>query len=146
MQAWRADFRGIDRGGIRRLRRRCIGDDDRGVPATIPEVHAQCASVEESDLFGRTFDAVVASGLMFLRPVDVQALLIHRVAGVLNSNGRFLFTSPQEACAWHDALTGRDSISLGSHVYGQILDAESLRVVGERFDEGHNHYFFTLKA
>jgi hypothetical protein len=40
----------------------------------------------------------------------------------------------------------RDSISLGSHVYGQILDAEGLRVVGGRFDEGHNHYFFTLKA
>ena len=111
-----------------------------------PEVHAQCASVEDSDFFGRTFDAVVASGLMFLLPADVQAFLIHKVAGVLNPNGRFVFTSPQEACAWHDALTGRDSISLGSHVYGQILDAEGLRMVGERFDEGHNHYFFTLKA
>jgi SAM-dependent methyltransferase len=110
-----------------------------------PEAHAQCASVEESDFFGRTFDGVVASGLMFLLSTDVQALLIHKVAGVLNPNGRFLFTSPQESCVWQDALTGRDSISLGSHVYGQMLDAEGLRVVGERFDEGQNHYFFTLK-
>ena len=66
-------------------------------------------------------------------------------AGLLNPNGKFLFTSPQESCTWQDALTGRDSISLGSHVHGQILDAECLRVVGERLDEGHNHYFFTLK-
>jgi hypothetical protein len=91
------------------------------------------------------FDGVVASGLVFLLSTDVQALLIHKVAGVLNPNGRFLFTSPQESCVWQDALTGRDSISLGSHVYGQILDADGLRVVGERFDEGQNHYFFTLK-
>jgi SAM-dependent methyltransferase len=111
-----------------------------------PEAHAQCASVEDSDFFGRTFDGVVASGLMFLLPADVQAILIHKVAEVLNPNGKFLFTSPQESCTWQDALTGRDSISLGSDVYEQILNAEGLRVVGERFDEGYNHYFFTLKS
>jgi SAM-dependent methyltransferase len=110
-----------------------------------PEAHAQCASVEDSDFFGRTFDGVVASGLLFLLPADVQAFLIRKVAGVLNPSGQFLFTSPEEACAWDDALTGHDSISLGSQVYGQILNAEGLRVVVERFDEGHNHYFFTLK-
>ena len=110
-----------------------------------PAAHAQCETVEDSDFFGRTFDGVVASGLMFLLPADIQAFLIHKVAEVLNPNGKFLFTSPQEACTWQDALTGRDSIALGSHVYVQILDAEGLRVVEERFDEGHNHYFFTLK-
>jgi len=55
-------------------------------------------------------------------------------------------TSPQESCTWQDALTGRESVSLGSQGYRQILNAEGLRVVGERFDEGHNHYFFTLKS
>ena len=34
----------------------------------------------------------------------------------------------------------------GGNPLAVILDAEGLRVVGERFDEGHNHYFFTLKA
>jgi 2-polyprenyl-3-methyl-5-hydroxy-6-metoxy-1,4-benzoquinol methylase len=76
-----------------------------------PEAHAQCEGVEESDFFGRTFDGVVASGLMFLLTADVQAFLINKVAKVLNPNGKFLFTSPEEACTWHDALTGRDSIS-----------------------------------
>ena len=111
-----------------------------------PEAHAQSASVEDSDFFRRTFDGVVASGLMFLLPAGIQALLIHKVAAVLNPTGRFLFTSPQESCTWYDALTGRDSISLGSHVYGQILNAQGFTVVGERFDEGRNHYFFTLKS
>jgi SAM-dependent methyltransferase len=110
-----------------------------------PEAHVQCASVQDSDFFGRPFDGVVASGLMFLLPADVQELLIHKVAGVLNPNGKFLFTSPQEVCTWQDALTGRDSISLGSHAYEKILNAEGLGVVGESFDEGRNHYFFTLK-
>jgi hypothetical protein len=54
------------------------------ISATIPEAHAQCSSVEESDFFGRTFDGVVASGLMFLLSADVQAFLIHKVAEVLN--------------------------------------------------------------
>jgi len=49
--------------------------------------------------------------------------------------------SHQSAWRW-----GVRSAIAWSHVYGQILDAEGLRVVGERFDEGHNHYFFTLKA
>jgi cyclopropane fatty-acyl-phospholipid synthase-like methyltransferase len=111
-----------------------------------PESHAQCASVMDSDFFGRTFDGVVASGLMFLLSTDVQALFIHKVAAVLNPNGKFLFTSPQKACTWQDMLTGRDSISLGSQAYVQLLHAEGLSVVAERFDEGHNHYFFTVKT
>jgi len=110
-----------------------------------PKAHAQCASVEESDFFGRTFDGVVAWGLLFLLPSDVQAVVIHKVAGVLNPNGKFLFTSPQEACTWQDALTGRNSISLGSRVYGQILHADGLSLVGEQLDEGNNHYFFVWK-
>ena len=111
-----------------------------------PKEHAQCASVEDSDFFGRTFDGVVASGLMFLLPIDVQACLIHRVAGVLNPKGKFLFTSPREPCAWQDALTGRDSISLGSQEYGKLLNAEGLRLAGGQLDEGNNHYFFAVKA
>lgn len=86
--------------------------------------------MEDSDFFGRTLTAVVASGLMFLLPADIQAFLIRKVAGVLNPNGRFLFTSPQESCIWQDALTGRDSISLGSCVYGQILNARVLEWLG----------------
>jgi 2-polyprenyl-3-methyl-5-hydroxy-6-metoxy-1,4-benzoquinol methylase len=60
-----------------------------------PEAHAQCASVEESDFLGRTFDGVVASGLMFLLSTDVQALLIHKVAGVKSERKVSLYLSPR---------------------------------------------------
>src|SRR5258708_18737282 len=63
-----------------------------------PGAHAQCASVEDSDFFGRTFDGVVASGLLFLLPVDIQAFLIHNFAAVLNPHGRFLLYHLHIAC------------------------------------------------
>jgi len=110
-----------------------------------PEAHAQCASVEESDFFGRTFYGVVASGLMFLLSTDVQALLIHKVAGVLKSERKVsLYISPRILRVAGRADWARLNLTRIT-VYGQILDAEGLSVVGERFDEGQNHYFFTLK-
>jgi hypothetical protein len=102
--------------------------------------------VEDSEFFHRTFDGVVAWGLMFLLPADVQRIVIGKVATALNPAGKFLFTSPQEASTWRDALTGRTSISLGGQVYRQILRDTGLILVGETFDEGDNHYYFVSKA
>lgn len=70
--------------------------------------HAEVAheAVEDSTFFNRTFDAVIAIGLMFLLPPDVQETLIHRVAAVLHPGGRFLFSSPERRCTWTDVLTG----------------------------------------
>ena len=58
-----------------------------------PNVHAECSAVEDSEFFARTYDGVVAWGSL-LSP-DVQFLLIHKVARVLNSSGKLLFTSPK---------------------------------------------------
>lgn len=111
-----------------------------------PNAHAECASVEDSPLFRRTFDGVVAVGLMFLLHPDVQVLLIHKVAQALNSEGKFLLTSPKERCIWHDILTHRKSVSLGASRYRELLQAENLILVGEMSDEGNNHYYSVLKA
>ena len=75
-----------------------------------PNAHAQCCAVEDSDFFGRKFDGAIAWGLMFLLPPDVQPLVIHKVANVLNRNGKFLFTSTEQRVTWNDSLTGRKSI------------------------------------
>jgi len=107
--------------------------------------HAECAAVEDSEFFGRTFDGVVAWGLMFLLPADVQGAVIRKVAGALDPGGKFLFTSPKETVTWLDALTGRESISLGAESYQQILRAEGLVLVGEQSDEGNNHYYLVSK-
>lgn len=111
----------------------------------LPSVQAECATVEKSGFFARTFDGVIAWGLVFLLPPETQALLIRKVARVLNEQGRFLFTAPRLACEWLDSLTGRTSISLGIDAYLKIFDAEGLILVDERQCEGGNHYYLTAK-
>ena len=73
-------------------------------------------------------------------------MLIGKVSRALRSGGKFLFTSPKQACTWPDAMTGRLSISLGSEEYRRILAAEQLELVGEQEDEGDNHYYFASKT
>lgn len=45
-----------------------------------PDAPAECAAVEDSKFFGRTFDAIVAWGLMFLLPAETQSMVIHKAA------------------------------------------------------------------
>ena len=110
-----------------------------------PGVLAENSAAEESKFFSRTFDGVVAWGLMFLLAADVQAALIGKVARALKPTGKFLFTAPQEARNWLDVLTGLASTSLGADSYRRILRAEGLILTGEEFDEGDNHYYLASK-
>jgi cyclopropane fatty-acyl-phospholipid synthase-like methyltransferase len=113
--------------------------------ARFPGVHAECVSIEESEFFGRTFDGVVAWGLIFLLTPEVQSLLIRKVSRALNRGGCFLFTAPLQECEWSDALTGRKSVCLGIEAYRRILTSEGLALVGERLDEGENHYYLASR-
>lgn len=110
-----------------------------------PHAHVVCEAVEDSNFFGRKFDAVLAVGLMFLLPADRQGKFIARVAQTLNSGGRFLFTSPAEACSWDDVLTGQQSRSLGAQAYEAILAKAGLALVDECLDEGDNHYYVSCR-
>jgi 2-polyprenyl-3-methyl-5-hydroxy-6-metoxy-1,4-benzoquinol methylase len=110
-----------------------------------PEERVNCEAVEESDFFDRSFDGVVAWGLLFLLPPQAQKNLIHRVAQVLKPGGRFLFTAPNKECEWKDNMTGQPSASLGADAYRRILDAAGLTLAGETEDEGENHYFFAFR-
>ena len=110
-----------------------------------PQAHAACGTAEASDFFGRTFDGVLAIGLVFFLDADTQGTLIRKVAQALNSGGRFLFTAPAEACSWTDVLTGRQSLSLGVDGYDAILTGAGLTVLDEYLDEGGNHYFDVRK-
>lgn len=113
--------------------------------ARFPNAPVECGAIEDSRLFGRRFDGVIAWGLMFLLAPDVQAALIHKVALALKPGGGFLFTAPHQACEWLDNLTGQKSVSLGSDTYRKIVASEGLAPVGEDEDEGRNHYYFVCK-
>ena len=110
-----------------------------------PEAQAQCSAAEDSDFFGRTFDGVIAWGLMFILPNDVQRTLIQKVAGTLNPGGKFLFTSTKAANTWNDSLTGEESHSPGAEWYRKVVSEAGLIVERETSDEGENYYFFTAK-
>jgi hypothetical protein len=111
-----------------------------------PGVIVECNTVEDSQFFDRTFDAVVAWGLLFILSPDMQRLLIAKVARALNSAGHFLFTSPRRACRWEDGMTGLPSISLGHEAYEEELSANGLRLVGNDVDDGENYYYFARKG
>jgi SAM-dependent methyltransferase len=114
--------------------------------ARFPSVAVECADVEDSDFFARTFDGVVAWGLFFLLDEEVQRRLIKKVAGVLQSGGRLLFTAPKEIGSWPDVMTGRSQFSLGYEEYRKALEVEGMLLIGTHRDEGENHYYFAQKA
>lgn len=107
----------------------------------LPRTPIVCESVLESGFFDRTFDAVLAIGLMFLLKAEEQHRLIHRIAEILHPGGRLLFTSTAKPVVWEDAMTGLESISLGAEQYRKLLGTVGISVADEYEDAGENHYF-----
>jgi SAM-dependent methyltransferase len=112
----------------------------------LPNTPVVCEAVQESRFFDRTFDAVLAWGLMFLLCADDQKRLIQRVAEILAPGGRLLFTAPAEASIWNDAMTGLQSCSLGAEEYRRQIVAAGLSISDEYEDFGQNHYFDAFKS
>jgi 2-polyprenyl-3-methyl-5-hydroxy-6-metoxy-1,4-benzoquinol methylase len=110
-----------------------------------PGVEVECARVEDSQLFRRTFDGVVAWGLMFLLDAGTQALVLEKVSSALEQGGRLLFTAPEQVCEWVDVLTEGQSVSLGAEAYGRILDRVGMDLLEQLQDEGDNHYYLAVK-
>jgi SAM-dependent methyltransferase len=111
----------------------------------LPHTPVACEPVQESRFFDRTFDGVLAWGLMFLLSLEDQQRLIQRIAGIMVPGGRLLFTSPAEPLVWNDAMTGLESRSPGAEEYRRQLSAVGLSVSSEYEDEGENHYFDASK-
>lgn len=128
-----------------------LGFDVAGVDASprmiaayrrrFPEAPVACESAEACTFFGRTFDAIVAVGLMFLLDEVAQRTTIRRVAAALVAGGRFLFTAPWQVGTWRDNDTGRASTSLGRDAYVAALAASGLQLVATYEDQGGNHYY-----
>jgi SAM-dependent methyltransferase len=117
----------------------------RAFQRNLPNTPIACEAVQDSRFFDRTFDGVLAWGLMFLLSPDDQRQLIAKIAAILAPGGRLLFTSSAEPVVWNDAMTGLESRSLGAAEYRRCLEAVGLSVASEYEDEGENHYFDTYK-
>jgi SAM-dependent methyltransferase len=111
----------------------------------LPNTPVVCEAVQDSRFFDRTFDAALAWGLIFLLGPEDQRRLIRRIARILVSGGRLLFTSPAEPLVWNDAMTGLESRSLGAEEYRRQLLAVDISISNEYEDEGQNYYFDAFK-
>ncbi|HZO74054.1 MAG TPA: class I SAM-dependent methyltransferase [Ktedonobacteraceae bacterium] len=111
----------------------------------LPGIPVACEAVQDSPFFGRTFDGVLAWGLMFLLSPEDQRQLIRRIADILVPGGHLLFTSPEKPIVWNDAMTDLESRSLGAEEYRRLLSTVGLTVTSEYEDEGQNHYFEVRK-
>ena len=111
----------------------------------LPNTPVICETVQDSRFFDRTFDAVLAWGLMFLLGAEDQHRLIRRIADILMPGGHLLFTSPAEPLVWNDAMTGLESRSLGAKEYRRQLLGVGVSISNEFEDEGENHYFDAFK-
>ena len=110
-----------------------------------PAIPVQCARVQESDFFGRTYEGAIAIGLIFLLSESDQSTLISRVSKILVPGGRFLFMAPTERGDWIDMNTGLECRSLGPS-YEEYLREAGFRVVATFIDEGANHYYDVERA
>ena len=111
----------------------------------VPGVPIEQNSVEASEFFNRTFNGVLAWGLLFLLEPAAQALVIEKVARALEPKGRFLFTAPRQPLEWSDGMTARRSQSLGEHAYERLLRNAGMTWVASAQDEGENHYYLAIK-
>jgi SAM-dependent methyltransferase len=112
-----------------------------------PNTPIACEAVQDSKFFDRTFDGVLAWGLMFLLSPEDQRRLIQRIAEILVPGGRLLFTCPAETGSGNDVMTGLEFRSLGAEEYRRLLSAVGLSVASNYEDEdgGGNHYFDVAK-
>ena len=112
----------------------------------LPNTPVTCEAVQDSTFFDRTFDGVLAMGLIFLLSAEDQRHLIQRFADILVPGGRLLFTATAEPIVGNDVMTGLESRSLGAEEYRRLLSKAGFSIADEYEDEGQNHYFDAIKT
>jgi SAM-dependent methyltransferase len=110
-----------------------------------PSIPSECCPVLGSTFFRRSFDGIIAWGLLFLLPPDTQCEVIAKAASALKPGGEFLFTAPSQECEWTDVLTGRTNVSLGRERYRSLLHGNGLSLLSEPVDSAGNHHYLAVK-
>jgi hypothetical protein len=67
-----------------------------------PASRLECGAVEDSNFFDCKFDAIIAGGLLFLLPADVQAQVIGKVRGRIRASAGVAAFLPAEAVQTFD--------------------------------------------
>ncbi|MCH9696730.1 MAG: class I SAM-dependent methyltransferase [Gammaproteobacteria bacterium] len=113
----------------------------RKFQSRFPDVPIKCERVQDSNFFGKKFDAAIAIGIIFLLPEYEQAKVIKRISDILLPGGKVLFSAPVEAGSWKDMNTGINCISLGYKKYAELLTKSDLHIKSTFEDKGKNNYY-----
>lgn len=106
-----------------------------------PKIPVQCTRIQNFEFFNRSYNGVIAIGLMFLLSPSDQSKLIYSVSSALIGGGKFLFTAPEQECTWFDVITGTESVSLGIVKYEELLISSGFRLRSIFSDDGGNNYY-----
>ena len=117
----------------------------QGFRQNFPNSPVACEAAEDSSFFDRQFDAIIAWGVLFLLPEETQEIVMRKMANVLSTGGKLLFTAPSQKMKWEDAITAIESISLGAERYKELMVGSGLSLIEEFEDEGDNHYYHAEK-
>ncbi|MGH7557216.1 MAG: class I SAM-dependent methyltransferase [Gemmatimonadota bacterium] len=115
--------------------------------ATFPDTRAQRATIQESDFFNTSFDAVVAWGVLLHLTGDEHAGAVAKVSEHLVAGGRFFFTAADEAGTTESTMNEVDFryFSLGSANYRRLLEENGFVLVDEHRDLWDNYVYVAQK-
>jgi SAM-dependent methyltransferase len=114
--------------------------------ARVPRADVRCEPAETSAWFGRTFDAIVAIGLLFLNTEATQRAVIAHAGPAIRAGGRLLVTAPWQTATWIDPTTGLECRSLGRAEYVRAFERAGFVVDAMPTDDGENHYYSAVRG
>lgn len=114
--------------------------------ARVPHAEALCEAVETSAWFGRTFDAIVAIGLLFLNDEAAQRAIVAHLGRAVVPGGRVLVTAPWQTATWIDPTTRLECRSLGRAEYVRAFARAGFAVDVMPTDDGGNHYYSAVRV
>lgn len=131
---------GFEISGIDASARLLVAFEER-----FPEARSACEPIETSAFFNTSFDAIIAIGVLFLLPEDMQIRVISKIAQALKPGGHVLFSAPKQVCKWDDVLTQNQSRSLGEAAYLSAMKDAGMQPLTQLEDSGGNNYFAARK-
>lgn len=113
----------------------------------VPDARAEHARIQDSRLFGTTFHAALAWGVLFHLDESEQRLVIGKLAQALLPGGRLLFTSGEERGVREGTMDGTlfRYTSLGAPQYEALLTEHGLRLESATSDPFENFSYVAVR-
>jgi SAM-dependent methyltransferase len=121
--------------------------------ANLPATLAICSPIQSAMLPDEHFDAAISWGVLFHLPHAEQSLAIQRLASVLKTGGKLLFTSGDRGDRTDDGIQGEPMNGVPFHYwsltpdgYRSLLAEHGLVLLDVHQDQGKNTYYLAEKT